>query len=88
MPELAGVPPEPALDRALWWIDRPRDSSAWLWLVGKEGAGKTELLREIAERQVDAEADLRSWLARIDPDAYAAQCRQRVFEDYDFADRQ
>ncbi|MEV6741660.1 SUKH-4 family immunity protein [Streptomyces sp. NPDC051104] len=36
----------------------------------------------------DAEADLRSWLARIDPDAYAAQCWQRVFEDYNFADRQ
>ncbi|MER5752745.1 SUKH-4 family immunity protein [Streptomyces sp. NPDC002088] len=35
----------------------------------------------------DTEADLRSWLARIDPDAYAAQCWQRVFEDYNFADR-
>ncbi|GHK04797.1 hypothetical protein SY2F82_65940 [Streptomyces sp. Y2F8-2] len=45
---------ELALDRALWWIDRPRDSSAWLWIGGKEGAGKTELLREISERQSDA----------------------------------
>ncbi|MFJ9589884.1 SUKH-4 family immunity protein [Streptomyces acidicola] len=42
------------MDRALWWIDRPRDSSAWLWLGGKEGAGKSELLREIAARHADS----------------------------------
>ncbi|MEV6027972.1 SUKH-4 family immunity protein [Streptomyces sp. NPDC052036] len=53
-PDPAEVSPELALNRALRWIDRPRDSSAWLWFGGKERAGKTELLREISRQQPDA----------------------------------
>ncbi|MGW5482135.1 SUKH-4 family immunity protein [Streptomyces sp. NPDC004008] len=54
VPDPTEVSPELALNRALRWIDRPRDSSAWLWFGGKEGAGKTQLLREISGRQPDA----------------------------------
>ncbi|MDQ0993410.1 SUKH-4 family immunity protein [Streptomyces sp. V3I7] len=48
------IPPDLAMNRALWWIDKPRDSSAWLWFGGNEGAGKTALLQEIAGRHPDS----------------------------------
>jgi hypothetical protein len=44
------VSPDLAFTSAMRWIDRPRDSSAWLWIGGKEGVGKTRMLREIAGR--------------------------------------
>ncbi|GAA4807775.1 hypothetical protein [Streptomyces ziwulingensis] len=53
-PRPAEVSPGLAPASALRWIDRPRDSTAWLWTGGGEGAGKTGLFREIAERRSDA----------------------------------
>ncbi|MFE0520463.1 SUKH-4 family immunity protein [Streptomyces sp. NPDC058954] len=35
----------------------------------------------------DTEADLHSWLDEIDAAAFATECWQRVFEDYNFTDR-
>ncbi|XHM68542.1 SUKH-4 family immunity protein [Streptomyces nigra] len=35
----------------------------------------------------DTESDVRHWLNLIDPQAYATQAWQRVFEDYNFGDR-
>ncbi|MDC0772179.1 SUKH-4 family immunity protein [Streptomyces sp. HD] len=49
-PKRAEVTAELALDRALWWIDRPRDTSAWLWIGGRSGSGRTALLREVVAR--------------------------------------
>ncbi|KMS70664.1 hypothetical protein ACM01_30790 [Streptomyces viridochromogenes] len=43
-----------ALERALQWIDRPRDTSAWLWVGGRAGSGRTALLREIVARHPGA----------------------------------
>ncbi|MFM9373747.1 SUKH-4 family immunity protein [Streptomyces sp. Da 82-17] len=48
------VTPELALDRALWWVDRPRDHSAWLWFGGGAAGGKTALLRQISVRVPEA----------------------------------
>ncbi|MBK3647428.1 hypothetical protein, partial [Streptomyces sp. MBT33] len=53
-PQSAEVPFDVALNSVLRWIDRPRDSSAWVWLGGTEGTGKSELLREVAGRHPDA----------------------------------
>ncbi|MER5937504.1 SUKH-4 family immunity protein [Streptomyces sp. NPDC001928] len=44
------VPAELALNRALRWIDRPREASAWLWIGGRAGSGRTALLREVVAR--------------------------------------
>ncbi|WP_028813404.1 SUKH-4 family immunity protein [Streptomyces flavidovirens] len=44
------VPAELAMNRALRWIDRPRDASAWLWIGGRAGSGRTALLREVVAR--------------------------------------
>ncbi|MGW2237434.1 hypothetical protein, partial [Streptomyces sp. NPDC001759] len=54
VPQPAEISFDLALNRALWWIDRPRESSAWLWVGGTEGAGKSALLQEIARRHPDA----------------------------------
>ncbi|WP_079077897.1 SUKH-4 family immunity protein [Streptomyces sp. CdTB01] len=53
-PRPTEVSPDLALSSALRWIDRPRDSSAWLWFGGREGVGRTRVLREIAERHPDS----------------------------------
>ncbi|MFE7894217.1 SUKH-4 family immunity protein [Streptomyces sp. NPDC057412] len=45
---------ELALTRALRWIDRPRDTSAWMWIGGRAGSGRTALLREVVDRHPDA----------------------------------
>ncbi|MGW0551202.1 hypothetical protein [Streptomyces altiplanensis] len=42
---------ELAMNRALRWIGRPRDASAWLWIGGRADSGRTELLREVVARQ-------------------------------------
>ncbi|MFJ7078869.1 SUKH-4 family immunity protein [Streptomyces sp. NPDC098781] len=47
---LEEVTAELALNRALRWIDRPRDTSAWLWIGGRAGSGRTALLREVVAR--------------------------------------
>ncbi|MEV8091053.1 SUKH-4 family immunity protein [Streptomyces nigra] len=39
-----------ALNRALRWIDRPRDHGAWMWIGGRAGSGRTALLREVVVR--------------------------------------
>ncbi|MGW7054738.1 SUKH-4 family immunity protein [Streptomyces sp. NPDC054887] len=44
------VTAELALNRALQWIDRPRETSAWLWIGGRAGSGRTALLREVIAR--------------------------------------
>ncbi|KUL40246.1 SUKH-4 family immunity protein [Streptomyces regalis] len=44
------VTAELALNRALRWIDRPRETSAWLWIGGRAGSGRTALLREVVTR--------------------------------------
>ena len=44
------VTAELALNRALRWIDRPRDTSAWMWIGGRAGSGRTALLREVVVR--------------------------------------
>ncbi|WP_030896544.1 SUKH-4 family immunity protein [Streptomyces sp. NRRL S-474] len=44
------VTAELALNRALWWIDRPRDTSAWLWIGGRAGSGRTALLHDVVAR--------------------------------------
>ncbi len=44
------VTAELALNRALRWIDRPRETSAWLWIGGRPGCGRTALLREVVAR--------------------------------------
>ncbi|MGC9542589.1 SUKH-4 family immunity protein [Streptomyces sp. UG1] len=44
------VTAELALNRALQWIDRPRETSAWLWIGGRAGSGRTALLREVVAR--------------------------------------
>ncbi|MGW1958234.1 hypothetical protein ACWCPI_36735 [Streptomyces sp. NPDC001920] len=49
-PNLDEVAAELALDRALRWIDRPRDTSAWLWIGGRAGSGRTALLRAVVAR--------------------------------------
>lgn len=49
-PNLDEVTAELALNRALRWIDRPRDTSAWLWIGGRAGSGRTALLREVVAR--------------------------------------
>ncbi|MBT2511949.1 SUKH-4 family immunity protein [Streptomyces sp. ISL-98] len=41
---------ELAMSRALRWIDRPRDASAWLWIGGRADSGRTALLREVVAR--------------------------------------
>ncbi|WCD99880.1 SUKH-4 family immunity protein [Streptomyces sp. HUAS 31] len=48
------VTAELALNRALRWIDRPRDTSAWLWIGGRAGSGRTALLREVVARHPTA----------------------------------
>lgn len=48
------VTAELALNRALRWIDRPRDTSAWLWIGGRAGCGRTALLREVVARHPGA----------------------------------
>ncbi|QOV35154.1 SUKH-4 family immunity protein [Streptomyces ferrugineus] len=48
------VTAELALNRALRWIDRPRDASAWLWIGGRAGCGRTALLREVVARHPGA----------------------------------
>lgn len=48
------VTAELALNRALRWIDRPRDASAWLWIGGRAGSGRTALLREVVARHPGA----------------------------------
>ncbi|WP_217208496.1 SUKH-4 family immunity protein [Streptomyces sp. AC550_RSS872] len=49
-PNLDEVTAELALNRALRWIDRPRETSAWLWIGGRAGSGRTALLREVVAR--------------------------------------
>lgn len=53
-PNADEVPAELALNRALRWIDRPRDTSAWLWIGGRAGSGRTALLREVVARHPGA----------------------------------
>ncbi|WP_369172759.1 hypothetical protein AB5J49_34455 [Streptomyces sp. R28] len=48
------VTAELALNRALQWIDRPRETSAWLWIGGRAGSGRTALLREVVARHPGA----------------------------------
>lgn len=48
------VTAELALDRALRWVDRPRETSAWLWIGGRAGSGRTALLREVVARHPGA----------------------------------
>lgn len=48
------VTAELALNRALRWIDRPRDTSAWLWIGGRAGSGRSALLREVVARHPTA----------------------------------
>ncbi|MFE9024436.1 SUKH-4 family immunity protein [Streptomyces sp. NPDC007808] len=49
-PNLDEVTAELALSRALRWIDRPRDTSAWLWIGGRAGSGRTGVLRAVVAR--------------------------------------
>lgn len=49
-PSSDAVTADLALNRALRWIDRPRDTSAWLWIGGRSGSGRTALLREVVGR--------------------------------------
>ncbi|CAM5555770.1 MULTISPECIES: SUKH-4 family immunity protein [Streptomyces] len=53
-PTPAAVTAELALTRALRWIDRPRDTSAWMWIGGRPGSGRTALLREVVARHPGA----------------------------------
>jgi hypothetical protein len=53
-PTPVAVTAELALSRALRWIDRPRDTSAWLWIGGRAGSGRTALLREVVARHAAA----------------------------------
>lgn len=53
-PNTDEVTAELALNRALRWIDRPRDTSAWLWIGGRAGCGRTALLREVVVRHPGA----------------------------------
>ncbi|MFF7100990.1 SUKH-4 family immunity protein [Streptomyces nigra] len=53
-PTPAAVTAELALTRALRWINRPRDTSAWMWIGGRAGSGRTALLREVVARHPGA----------------------------------
>ncbi|MGV9233263.1 SUKH-4 family immunity protein [Streptomyces nigra] len=53
-PSSEALPAELALTRALRWIDRPRDTSAWMWIGGRAGSGRTALLREVVARHPGA----------------------------------
>ncbi|MGV9571305.1 hypothetical protein ACWDRX_17815 [Streptomyces nigra] len=53
-PTPAAVTAELALTRALRWINRPRDASAWMWIGGRAGSGRTALLREVVARHPGA----------------------------------
>ncbi|MEY9994752.1 hypothetical protein ABIE67_006784 [Streptomyces sp. V4I8] len=53
-PNADEVTAELALNRALRWIDRPRDTSAWLWIGERAGCGRTALLREVVARHPGA----------------------------------
>ncbi|MEU8785872.1 SUKH-4 family immunity protein [Streptomyces sp. NPDC048637] len=53
-PEPQAVSPDVALRRSLLWIDKPRERTAWLWIGGEPGSGKTELLRTVAGRTADS----------------------------------
>ncbi|WP_333756736.1 SUKH-4 family immunity protein [Streptomyces sp. IBSBF 3352] len=53
-PTPAAVTAELALTRALRWINRPRDTSAWMWIGGRAGSGRTVLLREVVARHPGA----------------------------------
>ncbi|MFH0519038.1 SUKH-4 family immunity protein [Streptomyces sp. M41] len=44
------VAAELALDSALQWIDQPHEASAWLWIGGRSGSGRTALLGEVVAR--------------------------------------
>lgn len=46
--------PDVAVRRSLLWIDKPRERTAWLWIGGEPGTGKTELLRTVAGRAADS----------------------------------
>lgn len=48
------VTAELALNRALRWIDRPRDTGAWLWIGGRAGSGRTALLHDVVARHLAA----------------------------------
>ncbi|MCF3144091.1 SUKH-4 family immunity protein [Streptomyces platensis] len=53
-PEPQAVSPDVAVRRSLLWIDKPRERTAWLWIGGEPGTGKTELLRTVAGRAADS----------------------------------
>ncbi|WP_435603144.1 SUKH-4 family immunity protein [Streptomyces sp. bgisy130] len=53
-PEPQAVSPDVALRRSLLWIDKPRERTAWLWIGGEPGTGKSELLRTVAGRAADS----------------------------------